>query len=206
MKNNNTMNKKFSKPLFIALALMGLSAATNAQNKSIDTDSVQFVPRNELILTPEITEMLINKTYSGFINGSDRELSNFGIKDRAQLENLHLGKPIPRYVLENGNLIFLNTWTMLVMSDGEPLHFIDVSLEEDGQYKWAGSGSAKGATIHHNYEHKDLVIGFVDAYPQSYLMIRKNNSDVFVKEYDYKTREYFTGEYSLSDIINLIKE
>jgi len=194
------------KKITLILTILSVFAIANAQdneNKNLDTD---FVPKNELKMTPEITEMLITKTYLLFIDDSDKELSDFGIKNREQLNSLQLGKPYPLYVLDSGKLRFLNSWRMLVMSDGEPLHFITVDMEEDGEYTWGGSGSAKGAPIFYNYEYKDLIIGYVEVYPESYFIIRKDNKDIFVKSYDYKTHKQFSGEYSLPYIINLTKE
>ena len=196
------------KKITLITIIMGVFLVANAQideNKVLDTD---LVPRNELILTPEITEMLDTSIFSRMKNWPDRELSNYGIKNRSQLNGLQLGKPIPRYVLDNKNLIFLNTWTILVMSDGASLFFVTVRLMENGQYKWAGSGSGSAGFVEilHNYEYKDLIIGILDEYPTNYYIIRKDNKDIFVKVYDYETREYFSGEYSLPDIINLIKE
>jgi len=68
--------------------------------------------------------------------------SYYGIKNKAQLENLHLGKPIPWYFIVNEeletvytynvsrisdeeplSLRFTNTWNVPVMSDEEPLLF-----------------------------------------------------------------------------------
>jgi len=194
------------KKVTLITIILSVLAITNAQvdeNKVLDTD---LVPKNELKITPEIREMLDTSIFSRMKNWPDHLLSKYGIKDISQLNSLQLGKPVPLYVLDNGKLRFLNSWRMLVLSDGEPLHFVTVDLEEDGQYGWGGSGSAQGAPIFYNYEHKDLIIGFVEVYPEHYFIIRKDNKDIFVKSYDYKTRKHFSGEYSLSDIINLIEE
>ena len=196
------------KKITLILTILSVFIIANAQdneNKNLDTD---FVPKNELKMTPEIMNMLDTSDFSGMKNWPDWELSQFGIKNREQLNSLQLGKPIPEYVLDNGNLKFLNKWTMLVMSDGEPLFFVTVNLEKDGQYTWGGSGSGSAGFIEtfYNYEYKNLIIGFLEAYPEYYLIIWKDHKDVFVKEYDYELRKYLSGEYSLPDIINLIKE
>ena len=167
--------------------------------------------KSELEMTPEITEMLINKVYSGHINKSDESLFDWGIKDRAQLERLHLGKPIPVYAIniENDSLRFTGCWNVLVMSDGEPLHFTAIQLKDDGQYRWRGSSSAtKLEETIHNYEYKDLIIGCLgikNILGMDYLIIRKDNKDIFVQRYDDATGEYLKNEYSLSEVINLIK-
>jgi len=199
---------KIMKKITLITILLSVFAIINAQENSeiLGADSVLLVPRNELILTQEIREMLDTSIFSRMKNWSDQLLSMYGIKNREQLNSLQFGKPIPLYALDNGKLRFLNSWRMLVLSDGEPLHFVTVDLEEDGQYGWGGSGSALGAPIFYNYEHKDLIIGKVEVYPEHYFIIRKDNKDIFVKSYDYKTRKQFSGEYSLPDIINLIKE
>ena len=163
----------------------------------------------ELKLTPEITEMVVTTVYSHFIDDSDEELSNFGIKNRSQLDNLQLGKPIPKYILENENLIFRDRWEVLVMSDGDPLFLAHVKLEDDGQYSYLGGGAAMVAESIHNYEYKDLIIGFLGTRSPSgmdYLIIRKDSQDIYVQRYDYATREWLKNEYSLSEIINLIKK
>jgi len=160
--------------------------------------------KSELILTPEITEMLITQSYT-----PDEKFVGYGIKNRAQLENLHLGKPIPQYTVDiyNENLIFTGKWHILVMSDGEHLFRTSVQLEDDGQYRWAGSGSsAEFAAFIQNYEYKDLLIGFLHISRNGFLIFRRDNKDIFVKEYDWKTGEYYKTEYSLSEIINHLKK
>jgi hypothetical protein len=159
----------------------------------------------ELKLTPELTEMVISNIYPRFIKKSDKSLSDFGIENRSQLENLQLGKPIPMYILENENLIFMDRWRVPVMSDGDLLFLTDVMLKDDGQYRWIGGGSAMLAKAIHNYEYKNLIIGYLDD-DEDYLIIRKENQDIYVQRYDYETREYFKYEYSLREVINLIKK
>ena len=156
---------------------------------------------------PEITKIVVNEA-SSFRNSSDKELSNWGIKDRAQLENVYPGKPIPVYMIDYNNekLIFTDTWEMLVMSNGVPLFNTRVKLEDDGQYRWVGSGSAGGAIIH-NYEHKDLIIGCIRVISPGfrYLIIRKDNKNIIVGMPNSTTRGYFK-EYSLSEVIKQIKD
>jgi hypothetical protein len=169
----------------------------------------QIANKSELKLMPEITKMVINTVYSNFTDRSDQELSNFGIKNRAQLTNLQLGKPIPMYILENENLKFSGRWQVFVMSDGEPLFLAEVRLKNDGQYRYVGGGSAKFAEAIHNYEHKDLIIGFLGTRSfggMDYLMIRKEGQDIFVQTFGFATPERFKHEYSFSEIINLIKK
>jgi hypothetical protein len=163
--------------------------------------------KSELELTPEITEMIVNDAYSSHINDSDGWLSRWNIKDRSQLEHLHLGKPIPLYGIVDENLTFTGRWEVTVMSNGEPLFFTRVKLEDDGQYILAGGGAAKLAEIIHNYEYKNLIIGFLDTrYPKSwdYVIIRKDNQDIFVKMYDYGG--YLKNEYSFNEVLNLLKK
>jgi hypothetical protein len=164
--------------------------------------------KSELNITPEITEML-NTVFSRFKRSSDLKCSQFGIKDKSQLDHVQLGKPIPKYVIDNEKLKFIGKWEVLVMSDDEPLFMVTVKLEEDGQYRWAGDGSAGMARSIYNYEYKDLIIGFLGveaASGRDYLIIRKDNQDIFVKTYDWDTREVFKTKRSFSEIINLIKK
>jgi len=163
----------------------------------------------ELILTPEITEMLINGAYLRYIDASDKDLSNWGIKDRSKLEHLELGKPIPRYRIEDQILIFEGSWEVPVMGDGEPLYFATVDLKENDQYRWACDGGGEMAEMIHNYKYKDLIIGFLwtKLYPvMNYLIIRKDNQDIFVKMYDRETNEYLKNEYSFNEVLNLLKK
>jgi hypothetical protein len=164
--------------------------------------------KSELKMTPEITKMLVDTIYSKFINRDDKYLSRFGIKNRLQLTNLQLGKPIPEYRIINEKLTFTGYWKVLVMSDDEPLFLAGIKLEDDGQYIWAGMGGAGFAKVLHKYEHKDLIIGFIEKLSpgMSYLIIRKENQDVFVQTYDYATHEHFKNEYTLSEIINSLKK
>ena len=158
--------------------------------------------KSELIITPEIEEMVFKR----FRNMSDISCSKYGIKNRAQLDNLELGKPMPYYWLQNDSLQFSGSWGVLVLSDGEPLSFDNIKLEENGQYRWAGGGTG-GAKTHHNYEHKDLIIGHLGINEDMrYLIIRRNGQDVYVKTYDWDTREALKTEYTLKEIINLIKK
>jgi len=163
--------------------------------------------KSELELTPEITKMLINKEYSIHIDAPDWSLSEWGIKDRAQLEHLHLGKPIPRYIILNENLTFSGNWQVPVMSNGEPISMTSVKLDDDNQYIWAGC-SNKLAGIIHNYEYKYLIIGCLGTgfSRMDYLIIRRDNKDIFVKISDYATDEYLKNEYSFSEVLNLLKQ
>jgi hypothetical protein len=193
------------KKLMLIISLLSVLATTNAQvdeSEILDTD---FVQKNELRMTPEITEMLVTRIQ----NMSEIFYSKYSIKSRSQLMNLELGKPIPMYVIENENLKFINRWQVPVLSDGQPFRFEIVKLEDDGQYRWAGGGNAAMVEAINNYEHKDLVIGFLGVRSTSgrdYLIIRRENKDIFVKTYDWETREVFKTEYSLGDIINLLKK
>jgi len=167
----------------------------------------KFVNKSELSITPEITEMLNTTLFSRLKNGSDEMLADYGIKDRSQLEHLHLGKPIPiYYVLENENLTFTGSWEVLVMNDGEPVFITMLKLENDGQYRWASSALATKAEIIHNYEHKDLIIGLLNCGVQRYLIIRKDNKDVFVEIYYSATQNFLKNECSLSEVLNLLKK
>jgi len=181
---------------------------TNQVNED-DIFDTNFPQKHELKMTPEITEMLVNHTYSSHINSPDWSLSNWGIKDRSQLDNLHLGKPIPEYRIDrdNENLVFTGTWIVPVMSNGEPLFTADVSEWSKGEYRWLGAGGVALAEILRNYEYKDLIIGYLSGYPKekSYLMIRKEQKDIFVYVSRIKTHESF-NEYTFSEIINLLKK
>ena len=164
--------------------------------------------KSELEMTPEMTEMLVTDIYLSFKNASDEDLPKYGIENRSQLENLHLGKPIPKYIIVNENLTFTGRWQVPVMSNGEPVLLAKVDLADDGEYLFAGA-SAYRARLIHNYEHKDLIVGFLGTRSfngMDYVIIRKENKDIFVGISDYVTREPFKHEYNLSDIINLIKQ
>jgi len=181
---------------------------TNAPVDEKDVFDTNFPQKHELKMTHQITEMLISELYWDLKNEPDWELSNFGITNRYQLENLHFGKPIPEYRIDikNENLIFTGTWHVSVMSNGEPLFITRVS-EGDCEYRSTGGGGADWAKILHNYEYKDLIIGYLALYPSiSYYVIRKDHKDIFVEEYNYATREYFKNEYSFGELINLLKK
>jgi hypothetical protein len=168
----------------------------------------QIADKSELTLTPELTEMLVNNAYSSHIDASDWLLSNHGIKDRAQLEHLHLGKPIPRYRIVNENLTFEGYWNVPVMSNGEPLFFTTVKLDDEYQYKWVGEAGGNKAEIIYNYEYKDLIVGCLGRFHpgMDYLIIRKDNQDIFVKMYDYETEEYLKNEHSFNEVLNFLKK
>jgi len=168
----------------------------------------QIADKTELIITPEITEMLVREALS-FRGRSDEELSDWGIKNRALLvkEKIHAGKPIPLYTLFDENVTFRGYWMIPVMSEGVPILMVDVKLEDDGQYSWAGTGGGEGASVIHNYEYNDLVVGFLKiGGSTSYLIIRKDNKDIYVEGYDYKTGEYFKNEYTLNEIMDKLKK
>jgi len=180
------------KKIMLILSFLGVLIIGNAQ-----------IEKNELKLTLEITEMVVDFVFKGINFQSDKKLIDFGVKNRSQLMNLQLGKSIPVYSLTaNDTLKFLNRWRILVMSDDEPIIFADVILADDGQYEVVNFGAAIWAEHIHNYEHKDLIVGFLSL-RTNYLYIQKDNQDIFVEVYDYATREWFKNEYSLSDIINL---
>ena len=154
----------------------------------------------------KITSGMKSAFISRLKDESDRDLSYLGIKNRAQLENLHLGKPIPWYVIVNENLTFEGGWSVPVMFDGKPLFLTYVKLEEDGQYRWKGSGQDAIAEAIHNYEHKNLIIGFLGTNRGDCLIIRRKHKNIFVQVYDRATREYLKNEYSFSEVLNFLKQ
>ena len=163
--------------------------------------------KSELEFTPEITEMLVSQGYSILKNWSDETLSHvLGIKDRSQFEHLHLGKPIPMYRIVNENLTFTGCWEVPVMSNNEPFYVARIELEDDGQYRERGGGGVRAEIF--NYEYKDLIVGFLGVRDwcrttsDGYLIIRKDNQDIYVQLYDYATREYLKNAYSFSELLN----
>jgi len=164
-----------------------------AQKENIDINSL---PKHELPMTPEIIENLVTH-------------NNNHPERRSQLMNFQFGKPIPEYVIniDNGSLIFSGRWRVLKMSNGEPVSITRVELEDDGQYRWVGTGAAPLAKLIHNYEYKDLIIGCirVSYSGMDFLIISKDNEHNFIKVFEEETREYFK-EYSLGEIINFLKE
>jgi len=182
---------------------------TNAQVNNNEIFSKDSVQRNELKLTPEITEMLDTSLFLRIKNLPDGFLSTYGVTSRSQLENLYVGKPIPEYWIntDNENLIFTGKWRMPVMSDVKPLFIATIKLADDGQYRYSESGKTAMAEILHDYEHKDLIIGCIQVSfsGMEYLIIRKEDRNSFVKVYDETTHELFK-ECSLSEIINFLKE
>ena len=169
----------------------------------------QIADKSELTLTPELTEMIVNDAYSSHIDDSDWSLSSYGIKERAQLEHLHLGKPIPKYRIVDENLTFEGRWEVPVMSNGEPLFFTMLKLDKDGQYKLIGDGGGNTAKIIHNYEYNNLIVGRLwisSSSDMDYLIIRKDNQDIFVQVYNRATDEYLKNEYSFSELLNLLKK
>jgi hypothetical protein len=99
-------------------------------------------------------------------------------------------------------LIFLGNWYVPVTSDGEPLFMTRIS-ERDGQYRYIWSLGGNTSETIHNYEHRDLIIGFMannSIGGMDYLIIRKEHKDIFVEVYNWETREAFK-EYSLSELI-----
>ena len=177
---------------------------TNQVNED-DIFDTNFPQKHELKMTPEITEMLA----STFKYRSVQSLSAYGITNRAQLENLQFGKPIPAYRIdiENENLVFTGAWIVPMMSNGEPLFTADVMEWSKGEYRCSGAGGVALAEILRNYEYKDLIIGYLSGYPseKSYLIIRKEQKDIFVYVSTIKTHESF-NEYTFSEIINSLKK
>jgi len=168
----------------------------------------KFANKSELKLTPEITKTVVSMLDAVYKNVSDEMLPKYGIENRSKLENLHLGKPIPKYIIVNENLTFIGMWNVPVMSNGEPVLLARVELADDGEYLFVGA-SAHRARVIHNYEHKDFIVGFLGTRSfngMDYVIIRKENQDIFVGMSDYVTNEIFKHEYSLSEIINLIKQ
>jgi len=203
-------------------AMQTVSAGT-AQTETQKDSKVKFkvissfdsLQKNELVMTPEMTEMMINAVSTRFNDiESDEMLVHFGVTNRSQLMSLQLGKPIPVYYLTvSDTLKFIDRWRMLVMSDNDPLIFVDVRLTDDEQYRQAGGGGAAQMAGHiYNYKYKGLIIGYLIARASTsingidYLYIQKDNKDIFVEVYDYSTQEWFKNEYSLSEIINLRKK
>jgi len=110
------------------------------------------------------------------------------------------------YVFHNDSVKFNGYWEVPVMSDGVPFFMATLKLQDGGHYKYMGGGSGWAKSIH-NYEYKDLIIGHLGAGREmSFFIIRRNGQDVYVKTYDWDTREALKTEYTLNEIINLIKK
>jgi hypothetical protein len=157
--------------------------------------------KTELTITPEIAEIVVTPLK----NMSEIFYANHGIKNKAQLEHLELGKPVPWYRIIDEDLQFLGMWYVPVMSDDEPLLLVVIRLTDDGEYKLSSYGDAPIAEWIHNYEYKDSIIGYLDSklhQGNRYFYIRKEHKDIFVRT----TRESFKNEYSLSELINLLKK
>jgi hypothetical protein len=192
--------QKLSKTLFIALALIGLSAMAKAQSTFSDTNSAS---KNELRITPKITTEIESNICMFLRNVPEEMFKNFGIKNMSQLLNSQLGKPIPVYVLDNQNLKFTDLWRLPILSENEFIALATIKLADNEQYEVVDFGATKLAKIINDYEHKNLIIGILRVFKQKtdYLYIQKDNEDIFVKMSDLKGKEY-----SLNDIINLVKE
>jgi hypothetical protein len=179
-----------------------------AQRRYLD----KVANKNELNMTPEITEMLDSILLSHIKNLPDDVphgiLAAYGATNRSQLTNLQLGKPIPIYDVFDNEIKFIGKWKIPLTSDGVPLSLAVVSLTGDGQYTNSGGGSAGMAKLIHNYEYKDLIVGILDTgdSEKHYLIIRKENQDIYVQTYDYATREYLKNEYSFNEVLNLLKK
>jgi len=183
---------------------------TNVQVDENDIFDTNFPQKHELKMTSEITEMLVTELYWRIINSSYRYCFMGEITNRAQLDTLHLGKPIPEYWIDfdNENLIFTGNWHVPVVSDGESLFMARVS-EGDGPYRFVSCLGGNIPEFIHDYEHKDLIIGFITKESiggMDYLIIRKDNKDVFVEVYNWEKREILKSEYTFSELINLLKE
>ena len=169
----------------------------------------QIANKTELEITPEIMEMVVGEALS-FRGWSDEELSNWGIKNRALLvkEKIYPGKPIPKYRLFDENVTFIGEWFVPVMSDGEPILMVTVDLKDNGQYRWGGTGGAGLPELILNYEHKDLIVGYLRiGFGPAYLMIRKDNKDIFVEGHVYGTgEEAFDTEYSFDEVMDNLKK
>jgi hypothetical protein len=183
---------------------------TNFQVDNNDIFDTNFPQKHELEMTSEITEMVVTELYWRIINSSYKYCFMGEITNRTQLDTLHLGKPIPEYWidLDNENLIFTGSWHVPVMSDGESLFMTRVS-EGDGPYHFVGCLGGDTPELIHNYEYRDLIIGFITKGSiggMDYLIIRKDNKDVFVEVYNWETRECLKSEYTFNELINLLKE
>ena len=189
--------QKTSKMLFFTLAFIGLNATAKAQSTFSD-----FTQRNELKITTEMAKE-VEKRICMFLNNVPEEmLNNYGVNNRSQLLNPQLGNPIPMYIIENQDLKFLGSWRLPILSNNEFIALATVKFTDNDQCEVVDFGAAELAKIIGNYEHKDLIMGILRVFKQNtdYLYIQKDNKDVFVKMSDLKGEEY-----SLKDIINLIK-
>jgi hypothetical protein len=162
----------------------------------------QIAKKSKLKITSEMESTF----FSRLKNKSDKDLFDLGIKNRMQLENLQLGKPIPWYAIVNENLTFGGGWLVPAMFDGKPLFFTNLILEKDEQYRWEGSDGAAWAEAIHNYEYKNLIIGIIGTNMGPCLIIKRKPKNIFTQVYDRVTREYLKNEYSFSEFINLLKK
>ena len=199
-----SFKNEYSFSELINLKKEGATKAKEARNRYF----AQVANKSELIITPEIEEMVVSNVYSSLIDVDEENLPNYGIKSKALLENLHLEKPIPVYNIniENDSLKFSGSWKILVMSVDEPLFYARIHIEEDGQYSKGGWGDATLAINIPNYEHKNLIIGYLDYPSKQCLIIRKDNKNIFVEVDKYDKSEYFKNEYNFSELINLLKK
>ena len=214
----------------LIISFLSVLAITNAQvdeNIILNPDSLQ---KNELKITQEIEKMMVNHFYSIFIDAHEKELSNHGIKNRSQLENLKTENPIPLYEVVNKDLEgvytynvsrmadreplslrFTNTCSVPVLSSGSPLLFGRIQFSDfEGYDPFIWVGNYNSIEHFYKYEYKDSIIGSVGVNPSSrgmdYLIIRKENKVLFVQVYDEATGEYFKNEYGFSEVINQMKE
>ena len=186
------------KNLFFALAFFGLSIGANAQDTFLDNSA----RKNVLKITPEMAKMVENSSCMFLKNVPEAMLNNYGIKNMSQLLNAELGTPIPMYVIDNQDMKFMGLWRLPILSDNEFIALATIKIIDNEQYEVVDFGAAKLAKIISNYEYKELIMGILRVFKQNtdYLYIQKDNRDIFLKMSDLKGKEY-----SLEDIINLIK-
>jgi hypothetical protein len=192
--------QKLSKILLLVFALVGLNTVVKAQNIFFDANSAQ---ENELKITPKMVKVVENSIGTFLKDVPEEMLKNYGIQNMSQLLNTQLGTPIPVYMIDNQNLRFVDLWRLPILSDDEFIALATVKHTDNEQYEVIDFGAAKLAKIIGNYEHKDRIIGILRVFEQNtdYLYIQKDNKNVFVKTFDLKGKEY-----SLNEIINLIKK
>jgi hypothetical protein len=204
---------------FLLSAFCITANAQTDENRILDSATIQ---KNELKMTPEIEEAVVTKLKSM----PEDFYSYRGINiNKEQLENLDLGKPIPWYNIVFANerlepvspysmsriaageptlLRFKGWWNVPVLSDGEPFYMSTVKLEDNGQYSYVRGRDSGMLQAIQNYEHKDLLIGLIGMEGKNYLIIRKDNKDIFVEVYNKATGELFKTEYGSGELITLL--
>jgi hypothetical protein len=188
--------KNYTMRCFTFIIIIAISAsAYSQQNKSDnlfkgydqETDSVLKVAKSGI--------------HSFIDNISDENLLDYGFNSKEEFAKIAFDKPIKIFNLKDNQLVFISTWRVPVMVDGEYRALLTI-VKENNEYSAVDYGARVLA--------KELLLKKTDK-TCGLLRVYELKKDFIIEELSQNQFKFFPlqaseeKQYDLDDIINMIK-